>query len=142
MKSNKTIEEGVVTIDLEMESSDEDSVELLEAEQSFDELVKVLGRKYIQEVLEVDEDEENLEELDVFEEENFGDTDIVRKVFDVDDEPLTCQYFTANEWVKYYQLASYFCEVVITGTEEQMETGKKITCLSDNSIELVNLTES
>ena len=39
----------------------------------------------------MDEDEENLEELDVFEEENFGDTDIVHEVFNEDDEPLTCQ---------------------------------------------------
>ena len=96
MRNSETIEEGVVPIDLEMESSDEDSVELLEADKSFDELIKILGRKYIHEVLAVDEDKDNLEELDVFEEENFGDTDIIYEVFDEEDEPLTCQYFTAN----------------------------------------------
>ena len=96
----------------------------------------------MEEVLEVNEDKDNLEELDVFEEENSGDTDIVHEVIDEDDEPLTCQYFTANEWVKYFQLASYFCEVEISGTEQQMETENKITCLADNSIELVDLTES
>ena len=42
------------TIDIEMECSDEDCVEILEADRSF-------GKKYIQEVLEVDADEENLE---------------------------------------------------------------------------------
>ena len=41
---------------------------------TFDELVKVLGKKYVQNLLEVDIDEDNLEELDVFENKNSGDT--------------------------------------------------------------------
>ena len=90
----------------------------------------------------MDADEENLEELDVFGEENFDDTDIVHEVFDEDDELLSCQYFTVNEWVKYFQLAFYFCEIETSRTEQQVETRKKITCLADNSIELVDLTES
>ena len=88
--------------------------------------------------MEVDAKEEYLEELDVFEEENFIDTDIVHEVFDDDDELLTCQYFTAIEWVKYYQLTSYFCVVKLSETEQQIETEWKTTYLVDDSVELVD----
>ena len=61
-----------------------------EADDSFDEIVKALGKKYIQEVLEVDIDKENFDELDVFGDENSGDTDMINEVFE-DDEPLSCE---------------------------------------------------
>ena len=76
-------------IDIEMECPNENSVEILEADESFDELVRVFRKKYIHEVLEVDTAEENLEELDVFE-ENFVDADIVHEISNVE-ELLLCQ---------------------------------------------------
>ena len=136
-----SIAQDVITIDVEKEDLEEDFVEILEVDESFDELVRVLGKRYLQEVLEVGADEENLEELEVFE-ENFVDTDIIQEISDDDDELLSCQYFTVNEWVTYYQLASYFCEVEIYGTEEQIEIEDKKTGLADISIEIVDLTES
>ena len=41
-----------------------------------------------------------------------------------------------NECVNCYQLASYFCEVEISGTEEQIETKEKTTYLADDSVDL------
>ena len=68
MRNSKTVEQGIITIDLEMDYSDESTANLLEdgmnesirekADDSFDELVKALGKEYIQEVLEVEIDEE------------------------------------------------------------------------------------
>ena len=140
MRNGETVAQDVITIDIEMECSDEDSVEILEADRSCDELVSVLGKKYIQEVLEVDIDEENFEELNVFGDEISGDTDMINEVFE-DDEPLSCENFTATECLEYYQLVSYFCVVKLSESEKQIQTEWKTTYLVDNSVELVDLTE-
>ena len=57
--------------------------------------------------------------LDVFENENSGDTDEVNEVFE-DNEPLSCDYFSKTECLEYYQLASYFCVVELSEFEKQV----------------------
>ena len=145
MRNCETIEQGI----LEMDCSDDDVIKLSEdsmngstrkeTDDTFDELVKVLGKKYVKEVFAMDIDEDNLEELDVFENENSVYTDEVNEVFE-DNEPLSCEYFTVTEWLEYYQLASYFCVVELSEFEKQVQTERKTT-LIDDSVELVDLTE-
>ena len=92
--------------------------------------------KYIQEVLSVDDDEENTEELNIFEERT-DEVEIIEEEADVGN-PLLCQYFTVKEWISYCQLASYYCQVEIdsTGEKRDIEEVKLGAC-----VELVDLTK-
>ena len=65
-----------------MECSNEDSIEVLDDNESLNELVRLFGKKYVQEELTVEADEENLEELDIFE-DNVADGDIIHDISNV-----------------------------------------------------------
>ena len=112
---------NIITIDDKMECSAEDVVEVLNDTEPLDELISLYSMKYMQEVLSVEDDEDNSEIASI-------------------GNPLLCQYFTVKEWVSYCQLAAYYCEVEIDGTEEQMDTEGMKAGEADTSIELVDLT--
>ena len=111
------------------EYSIEDTIEVLNGSEFLDGLVRLYGAKHMQEVLMVEDDYDDTECLEIFEKES-----------DDTENPSSCQFFSVEEWRKYNQLASYYCEVKIDGTEEEIDTKETKTGEADTCVELVDLT--
>ena len=54
--------------------------------------------------------------------------------------PSSCQFFCVEEWRRYNQLASYYCEVNIDGIEEEIDINDTKTGEANACVELVDLT--
>ena len=84
-----------ITRDENMGYSTEVIVEAMKEIEPLDELKRLYGVDYIQEVLSVEYDEENTEELNIFE-EGAEDVKIVEEVTNIGNSRF-CQYFIVEE---------------------------------------------
>ena len=118
--------------------STEDIVEVPNGGEFLDGLVRLYGAKYMQEVLMVEDDDDNSEDIEIFEQES-DDIKIVEELVNLVNTSL-CQLFSLGEWRRYSQIASYYCEVTIDGIEEEIDTNETKTGEANACVELVDLT--
>ena len=99
---------------------------------------RAVGRKHMQEVLMVEDDDDDSEDIEIFEKES-DDIEIVEELNNILNTS-SCQYFSMQEWRRYIQLASYYCEVTIDGIEEEIDINEMKTGEANACVELVDLT--
>ena len=92
----------------------------------------------MQEVLMVEDDDDDSKDIEIFEKES-DDIEIVEELINLGN-PSSYQLFSVEEWRKYNQLASYYCEVKIDGTEEEIDNKETKTGEADTCVYLVDLT--
>ena len=137
--NSEIVTRNVITIDDDdMEYSTEDTIEVLNGGEFLDGLVRLYGAKHMQEVLIVEDDDDDSEDIEIFEKES-DDIEIVEELINLGN-PTSCQLFSVEEWRRYNQLASYYCEVNIDGIEEEIDTNETKTGEANTCVELVDLT--
>ena len=134
MMNSEVATGNVITADDDdMDYLTEDVVEVLDGGEFLDGLVRLYGAKHMQEVLMIEDDNDDSEDIEIFEKES-DDINIFEELINLVN-PSLCK-----AWQRYSKLASYYCEVSIDGIEEEMDTNDTKTGEANACVELVDLT--
>ena len=90
---------NVITVeDDDMDYSTEDIIEVLNGSEFLDRLVRLYGAKHIEEVLMVEDDEDDSEDIEIFEKES-DDIETVEELINLGN-PSSCQFFSVEAWIQ------------------------------------------